>query len=97
MGPDHALDVGGLELAVHAEDGAVAVDGDLGVEERVAAWDSLRDAEVDGYAGAAAGFLDGSHVVAVGFDYDAFFGVFGEGGDLLEGRVTFDEVLIGEC
>lgn len=55
LGPDGALDVGGLQLAVHAEEDAGAVDVQLRVEERGAVRDALGDAEGDGDGGGAAG------------------------------------------
>lgn len=95
LGPNGALDVRGLQLAVDAEDGAVAVDVELGVEEGVAVRDTLGDAEGDGYGGGAAGGAEGGDFGRGGIDDEGLFGVLGEGGDLFEGWVAFDEVLWG--
>ncbi len=77
LSPDGALDVGGLELAVNAEEGAGGVDVELGVEEGVAVGDALGDAEGDGDGGGAAGGLEGEEVGGVGGDDEGLFGVAG--------------------
>ena len=59
-----------------AQQRAVGVDGDLGVEEGEAVGDALGDAEVDGDAGGAAGGLDAFDFVA-SVDDDALVGVLG--------------------
>lgn len=57
---------------MYTEDGAVAVDDDLRVEEGVALGHALRDPKIDGYPGSAAGVLDGRHVGVIGLDDDGF-------------------------
>lgn len=93
LGPDGALDVRRLQLAVHAEEGAVAVDVELGVEERVAVGDALGDAEGDGDGGGEAGGKEAGDFGGGGVDHEGLFGVLGQGGDLFEGWVAFDKVL----
>lgn len=95
LGPDGALDVRGLQLAVDAEDRAVAVDVKLGVEKRVAVRDPLGDAEGDGYRGGTAGGAEGGNFGRGGVDDQGLFSVLGKGGDLFEGWVAFDKVLWG--
>lgn len=92
LGPDEALRIGRLELAVDTEKGTVGVDVDLGIEERVALGRPFGDAEADGCACAAAGSLDLLDLVAV-LDHDALIGVQGQGTDLGQWRVAFDPVL----
>lgn len=77
LGPDGALDVRGLELAVDAEEGAGGVDVELGVEEGVAVLDALGDAEGDGDGGGAAGGEEGEEVGGGGGDDEGLFGVAG--------------------
>lgn len=93
LSPDKPLYIRGLQLAVDTENGAVTVDDELRVEQRVSLGHALADAEVDGNTGAPAYFLEGTYVRVVGFDDDGFFGVFCEGGNLGQGRVAFDEIL----
>ncbi len=93
LGPDGALDVRRLQFAVDAEDITVGVDVQLGVEERVSARDALGDAEGDGDGGGAAGCAEGGYLCGGGIDDEGLFGILGEGGDLFEGWVAFNEIL----
>ena len=93
LGPDGALDVRGLQLAVHAEEGAGAVDVQLRVEEGGAVGDALGDAEGNGDGRGAAGGDEGGEFGGGGLDDEGLFDVLGQCGDLVEGWVAFDEVL----
>jgi hypothetical protein len=75
------------------QDGAVTVDDDLRVEQRVAVGNTLRDAEVDGDFGASARVLDGTDVLAIRFHDHALLGILGQGANLFQRRVALGPVL----
>jgi hypothetical protein len=76
LGPDVALYISRLELAMDAQNGAVTVDNDLRVEQSMSVCDTFRDAEIDSNTGTAARILNRTNVLSVGFDYDALLSVF---------------------
>ena len=78
---------------MYAQEGACCIDVDLGVEERIASSNTLRDAERDGDGGGAAGSAERGEFGGVRIDNERLLGILGKGGDLFEGRVAFDEVL----
>jgi len=58
-----------------AQDGAVAVNDDLRIEQSMSVCDAFRDAEIDSDTGTAARVLNGTNILSVGFDYDALLSV----------------------
>lgn len=80
---------------MHTQDGAIAVDDDLRVEQRVAVSDALGDTQVDSDSGATTCVLDGTDIFAIGFHDYALFGILCQGPDLFQRRVALGPVLWG--